>query len=119
MILSGKELSDRLKAQMAAQVATFPALYGRVPSLAVILVGEDPASQTYVRNKARACERVGIANSTILLPADTSEAELLDCIARLNADPSVDGILVQLPLPTHLDEARVIDACAVMKHWAM
>ena len=112
MILSGKELSDTLKAQMAAEVATFPARYGRVPSLAVILVGEDPASQTYVRNKARACERIGIDNITVRMSADTPQEELLARIDQLNADPAVDGILVQLPLPRHIDEARVIDAIA-------
>lgn len=112
MILSGKELSDTLKAQMAAEVVTFPARYGRVPSLAVILVGEDPASQTYVRNKARACERIGIDNITVRMSADTPQEELLARIDQLNADPAVDGILVQLPLPRHIDEARVIDAIA-------
>ena len=112
MVLSGKELSDTLKAQMAAEVATFPARYGRVPSLAVILVGEDSASQTYVRNKARACERIGIDNITVRMSADTPQEELLARIDQLNADPAVDGILVQLPLPRHIDEARVIDAIA-------
>ncbi|MCQ2153119.1 MAG: bifunctional methylenetetrahydrofolate dehydrogenase/methenyltetrahydrofolate cyclohydrolase FolD [Bacteroidales bacterium] len=112
MILSGKELSDRLKAGMAREVATFPSRYGRVPHLAVLLVGDDPASVTYVRNKARASEKIGIRNTTITLPATTSEDELLGRIAALNDDPDVDGILVQLPLPPHIDELKAIKAIA-------
>lgn len=112
MILSGKELSDRLKASMREQVALFPEKYGRVPHLAVILVGEDPASVTYVRNKARASELVGIRNTTVQLPAETSEAELLSRIQALNEDASVDGILVQLPLPSHINELAAIKAIA-------
>ena len=110
MIISGKELSTRMKADMAAQVATFPEKYGRVPHLVVILVGEDPASQSYVRGKGKACEAVGIRNTTILKPASITERELLDIIEKLNDDGGVDGILVQLPLPDHIDEARIIKA---------
>ena len=110
MIISGKELSTRMKADMAAQVATFPEKYGRVPHLVVILVGEDPASQSYVRGKGKACEAVGIRNTTILKPASITELELLDIIGQLNDDGGVDGILVQLPLPDHIDEARIIKA---------
>ena len=110
MIISGKELSLKMKQQMAARVATFPEKYGRVPHLAVILVGEDPASQSYVRGKARASEEVGIRNTTILRPASISQEELLQLIAELNADPQVDGILVQLPRPDHIDEAVIINA---------
>ena len=110
MIISGKELSTRMKADMAAQVATFPEKYGRVPHLVVILVGEDPASQSYVRGKGKACEAVGIRNTTILKPASIPERELLDIIEKLNDDGGVDGILVQLPLPDHIDEARIIKA---------
>lgn len=110
MIISGKELSLKLKQQMAAQLATFPEKYGRVPHLAVILVGEDPASQSYVRGKGRAAEEVGIRNTTLLRPASISQDELLQLIAELNADPEVDGILVQLPLPEHIDEAVIINA---------
>ena len=110
MIISGKELSARLKADMAAEVATFPAKYGRVPHLAVILVGEDPGSVSYVTGKAKASAEVGIRNTTLRKPAETTEAELLEIIARLNADAEVDGILVQLPLPKHINEERVIAA---------
>ena len=110
MVISGKELSARLKAEMAEQVSTFPARYGRVPHLAVVLVGDNPASVSYVTGKAKASAEVGIRNTTILRPADISEAELLDLIAGLNADAEVDGILVQLPLPKHIDEEKVIAA---------
>lgn len=109
-IISGKELSAQLKAGMAAEVAGFPAKYGRVPHLAVILVGDDPGSVSYVTGKAKASAEVGIRNTTLRRPADISEAELLELIASLNADEEVDGILVQLPLPKHIDEDRVIAA---------
>lgn len=112
MIISGKDLSAKLKAQMAGQVATLPEKYGRVPHLVVILVGDDPGSQTYVRNKAKACDVVGIRNTTVRMPADTPEQELLNKIAELNADDSVDGILVQLPLPKQISEPKVIEAIA-------
>jgi methylenetetrahydrofolate dehydrogenase (NADP+)/methenyltetrahydrofolate cyclohydrolase len=115
MIISGKDLSTKLKAEMAAQVATFPAKYGRVPHLVVILVGDDPASHSYVRGKAKASEVVGIKNTTILKPATITEQELLGLIAELNADDSVDGILVQLPLPDHINEARIIEAISKEK----
>ena len=95
---------------MAAEVATFPAKYGRVPHLAVILVGDDPGSVSYVTGKAKASAEVGIRNTTLRKPAETTEAELLEIIARLNADAEVDGILVQLPLPKHINEERVIAA---------
>ena len=109
-IISGKDLSVKLKAEMAEQVKTFPEKYGRVPHLVVILVGEDPASQSYVKGKAKASEVIGIKNTTILKPADISEAELLGIIDQLNADDTVDGILVQLPLPDHISEDKVIAA---------
>ena len=109
MIISGKELSARLKAEMAAQVSSFPEKYGRVPHLVVILVGDDPASVSYVTGKAKASQVVGIENTTIRRPSDISEEELLGLIRELNADDTVDGILVQLPLPEHISEARVIE----------
>lgn len=110
MIISGKELAASLKAQMAAEVATFEERYGRVPHLAVILVGEDPGSVSYVTGKAKASAEVGIKNTTIRRPATISEEELLGIIAELNADEAVDGILVQLPLPKHIDSDKVIAA---------
>ena len=115
MVISGKELAAKLKAEMAEQVKTFPEKYGRVPHLVVILVGNDPGSQTYVRNKERACEVVGFKHTTDRLPEETSEKEVLDRIAELNADDSVDGVLVQLPLPRHISETKVIEAIAKEK----
>ena len=115
MIISGKELSAKMKAEMAAEVATFPAKYGRVPHLAVILVGDNPASVSYVTGKAKASAEVGIQNSTIRREASISEEELLALIAELNADEGVDGILVQLPLPKHISEEKVIAAIDVRK----
>lgn len=100
---------------MAAQVAAFPERYGRTPHLAVILVGDDPASRSYVRGKAKASEAVGIRNTTILRPASVTQEELLALIAELNADDGTDGILVQLPLPAHIDERRIISAIALEK----
>ncbi len=110
MIISGKELSAKMKAEMAARVATFPEKYGRVPHLVVILVGEDPGSVSYVTGKAKASAEVGIRNTTIRKPATIAEEELFEIIAQLNADAQVDGILVQLPLPKHISEDRVIAA---------
>ena len=110
MIISGKELSAKLKAEMAERVASFPAEYGRVPHLVVILVGDDPGSVSYVTGKAKASAEVGIRNTTIRRPDTISEEELLGMIAELNADDEVDGILVQLPLPKHIDEDKVIAA---------
>ncbi|MDE5691752.1 MAG: bifunctional methylenetetrahydrofolate dehydrogenase/methenyltetrahydrofolate cyclohydrolase [Alistipes sp.] len=110
MILSRTDRAARWQADMAAEVAAFPAKYGRVPHLAVILVGEDPGSVSYVTGKAKASAEVGIRNTTIRRPATISEAELLGIIAELNADDEVDGILVQLPLPKHISEERVIAA---------
>ncbi len=110
MIISGKELSAQLKAEMAAEVATFESKYGRVPHLSVVLVGEDPGSVSYVTGKAKASAEVGISNTTIRKPDSISEQELLSLIAELNGDEAVDGILVQLPLPKHIDSDKVIAA---------
>lgn len=109
-IIDGKAISAALKASLAEQVAEFPQKYGRVPHLVVVRVGEDPASVIYVRNKARACEEIGIKNTTIVLDEGIEEKDLLDKIAELNADDSVDGVLVQLPLPKQISEAKVIAA---------
>ncbi len=110
MIISGKDLSARLKAEMATRVAAYEKEYGRAPQLTVVLVGEDPGSVSYVTGKAKACEAVGIRNTTIRRPESISEEELLSIIGELNADDAVDGILVQLPLPRHIDENKVIAA---------
>ncbi|MCQ2140677.1 MAG: bifunctional methylenetetrahydrofolate dehydrogenase/methenyltetrahydrofolate cyclohydrolase FolD [Bacteroidales bacterium] len=114
-IIDGKALSAELKAQMAAGMPQIIERYGRVPHLVVILVGENPASQTYVRNKAKGCETVGMKSTVITLPEDITEADLLQQIEALNADDSVDGILVQLPLPKHIREQKVIDTISYEK----
>lgn len=114
-IISGKELSARLREEMATQIPALEEKYGRKPNLTVILVGENPASQSYVRSKAKAAVAVGMTSSTILRPEETSEEELLALIAELNADDSVDGILVQLPLPKHISEDKVISSISYEK----
>ena len=102
-ILSGKEFAARIKEDAARGVAELKA-EGVLPRLAVIIVGSDPASEVYVRNKQRTCEELGIRSDHIALPAETSKEELLACIEELNVDPEVHGILVQLPLPTQIAE---------------
>lgn len=111
-IIDGKALSAAIKDEVRAEVPALERQYGRKPCLCVIIVGENPASQVYVRNKVKAAEYVGIDSQMIELPVETSEEALLSRIAALNADPLVDGILVQLPLPRHIDEEKVIDAIA-------
>jgi methylenetetrahydrofolate dehydrogenase (NADP+)/methenyltetrahydrofolate cyclohydrolase len=108
-IIDGKAVAGRIRDEVAAGVAEFKAGYGVTPGLTVIIVGDDPASKVYVRNKHKACEAIGIASQVIRLPADCGEAELAARIDRLNADPAVHGILVQLPLPRHIDAERVLE----------
>lgn len=110
VVLSGKNLSEKINAQTAAKCAEFEKKFGRMPSLVVILVGDDPASQTYVRNKRKTCEKLGIKHFDITLSTSTSQEELIDCISSLNLDDRVDGILVQMPLPKHIDENAVTQA---------
>lgn len=114
-IIDGKLLSAHLKQEMAEQVVALEKEFGRRPSLAVILVGDNPASQSYVRGKIKAAGEVGIQSELITMAADTDEDTLLKEIERLNSDKKVDGVLVQLPLPKHIDEERVIDAIALEK----
>lgn len=109
MIISGKQLAKEIKEDVKGKVAEAVEKYGRPPHLVVILVGEDPASQSYVKGKGRDAEEVGFKSTTILKPDTISEKELLDLIKELNADEEVDGILVQLPLPSHIDEDKVIE----------
>jgi methylenetetrahydrofolate dehydrogenase (NADP+)/methenyltetrahydrofolate cyclohydrolase len=109
-LIDGKAFAATLREQVASAVIQLKAAHGLTPGLAVILVGEDPASQVYVRNKKAACEAAGIASFETLLPATVTQDALLGEIARLNADASVHGILVQLPLPTHIDAQLVINA---------
>lgn len=108
MIIDGKAIAADVRAEIKAECASLAAKYGTVPGLAVVIVGEDPASQVYVRNKAKACAEVGFYSEVHALPASTTEAELLALIDRLNADEKIHGILVQLPLPSHLNETAVL-----------
>lgn len=115
MIIDGKAISEQIKLDLANEVAKLKETYGRAPKLAVVLVGEDPASKVYVRNKERACERVGIENLLIRRDDTLTQDELLCMIDSLNKDESVDGILVQLPLPHHINEMKVIEAISPLK----
>jgi methylenetetrahydrofolate dehydrogenase (NADP+)/methenyltetrahydrofolate cyclohydrolase len=108
--IDGKEFAARIRAEVGAHVARLAADHGLVPGLAVVLVGEDPASQVYVRNKGRQTLEAGMSSFEHKLDVDTPEADLLALVARLNADPAVHGILVQLPLPGHIDAEKVINA---------
>ena len=114
-IIDGKDLSLALKDEMKVQIAQLEAKYGRKPCLSVIIVGEDPASQSYVRGKIKAAAYVGMDSRLIELPASVSQDELLSLIRDLNADGGVDGILVQLPLPKHIDSNQIIEAIAPAK----
>ncbi|AKT40765.1 bifunctional methylenetetrahydrofolate dehydrogenase/methenyltetrahydrofolate cyclohydrolase FolD [Chondromyces crocatus] len=109
-ILDGKAIAQKVRLEVREGVARFSAAHGRPPGLDVLLVGEDPASVIYTRNKEKASHEVGMRGRLHRLSADTTEEELLGKIAALNTDPSVDGILVQLPLPKQIREARVLDA---------
>jgi methylenetetrahydrofolate dehydrogenase (NADP+) / methenyltetrahydrofolate cyclohydrolase len=114
-ILDGKALGEKTRRQVAIDTASFVAQAGVVPGLTVVLVGEDPASQVYVRNKAAACKAAGMNGRVLRLPADTSQVELLSTIERLNGDPDVHGILVQLPVPGQIDESIVVEAVSPQK----
>lgn len=109
-LIDGKAAAAAVRARVAKGVAAFKARSGRAPGLAVVLVGEDPASAVYVRSKGKATQEAGMESFEIKLSADTAEADLLAQVERLNADPAVDGILVQLPLPRQIDEKKVIAA---------
>jgi methylenetetrahydrofolate dehydrogenase (NADP+)/methenyltetrahydrofolate cyclohydrolase len=109
-IIDGKAFAAILRESVAEHVSQLKQTHGITPGLAVVLVGDDPASQVYVRSKGKQTVEVGMHSYEYKLPADTSEAELLALIKQLNLDPSVHGILVQLPLPQHIDEALVINA---------
>ena len=107
-LIDGKAISAEVRKEIKEQTAEFVAKTGVRPGLAVIIVGEDPASQVYVRNKKRACEEVGFYSESYELPANTTQEELEALVDKLNADKSIHGILVQLPLPKHLDEEKVL-----------
>jgi methylenetetrahydrofolate dehydrogenase (NADP+)/methenyltetrahydrofolate cyclohydrolase len=114
-ILNGAALAKQMRVELAAQVAAFRAAGNAAPTLAAVLVGEDPASQVYVRNKRRDCEEVGMQSRLHRLGAGTTQAELLALIDELNRDPGVHGILVQLPLPKQIDERAVLEAVSPAK----
>lgn len=114
-ILDGKKLAQTMQAEIAAEAAALQAQTGVRPGLAAVLVGEDPASQTYVKNKRIACQKAGLESWLHHLPKETSQAQLLDLVAQLNADPKVHGILVQLPLPRQIDEGTIIQAVSPAK----
>lgn len=113
-ILSGKTVSQRIKNELAEEVKELNAK-GIFPGLAVIIVGDDPASRVYVNSKKKACEEIGIYSEEYALPADTSEAELLELVERLNNEKKINGILVQLPLPKHINEETIINAISPKK----
>ncbi len=107
-VIDGKQVAAAVRERVAAEVAAYEAEKGRVPALATVIVGDDPASEIYVRNKHRACEEAGMRSLHHGLPAETTEEELLALVERLGLDDEVDGILVQLPLPEHIDPDRVV-----------
>jgi methylenetetrahydrofolate dehydrogenase (NADP+)/methenyltetrahydrofolate cyclohydrolase len=106
-LLDGKLLSENIKAELAAEVELIRTSGGKIPHLAAVLIGENPASQVYVNSKIKSCEQVGFKSTLIQRPADVSEKELLEIVRSLNGDPDVDGFIVQLPLPKHIDEEKV------------
>jgi methylenetetrahydrofolate dehydrogenase (NADP+)/methenyltetrahydrofolate cyclohydrolase len=114
-ILDGRALAQQVRRQVAADVAALTAKTGVIPGLTVVLIGDDPASQVYVRNKESACKAAGMRGTVLRLPGGTTQTELLAVIDRLNADPAVHGILVQLPLPRHIDEAAVVERVHPLK----
>ncbi|MHC5157792.1 MAG: tetrahydrofolate dehydrogenase/cyclohydrolase catalytic domain-containing protein, partial [Planctomycetota bacterium] len=106
-IIDGKQVAAEMRAELKEKVAELKAK-GVTPGLAVVLVGDDPASKSYVTAKEKACEDIGIYSDDNRLPADTSEEDLLALVEKLNKDPKINGILVQLPLPKHIDEDKVL-----------
>jgi methylenetetrahydrofolate dehydrogenase (NADP+)/methenyltetrahydrofolate cyclohydrolase len=114
-LLDGKQLAQAMQAEIAARVCEFGATHPFRPGLAAVLVGDNPASQVYVRNKRKACSLAGIESWLHDLPSTTTQAQLLQLVDRLNTDPAVHGILVQLPLPRHIDEEAIIRAVAPVK----
>ncbi|MGB1121791.1 MAG: bifunctional methylenetetrahydrofolate dehydrogenase/methenyltetrahydrofolate cyclohydrolase FolD [Saprospiraceae bacterium] len=106
-LIDGKVLAKTIKAELAAEVENLTANGGKIPHLAAVLVGDNPASQVYVKNKVRSCEKIGFKSTLIRKDAETTEAELLEIIDQLNNDADIDGFIVQLPLPEHIDETKV------------
>ncbi len=108
-IIDGKAIAEKIRAELSQDIEALKSKHGLTPGLAVVLVGENPASQSYVRSKNRACHKIGIYSEQHDLPKDVSEKEVLDLIADLNANDKIHGILVQLPLPDHIDEHKVLN----------
>ncbi len=106
-LLDGKLLSENIKLELAAEVEMIRQNKGKIPHLAAVLVGDDPASQVYVKSKIKSCEQIGFTSTLIQRPADTTEAEVLQIVHELNQNPDVDGFIVQLPLPKHIDEEKI------------
>ena len=114
-ILDGKGLSQQIKQEIAAEVTEWVAQGHRAPHLAAVLIGQDGASRTYVDHKVKSCAQVGFDSTLIEKPDDITQAELIDIVHRLNGDPAIDGFIVQLPLPDHIDDQAVIEAVAPHK----
>ncbi|XP_068668575.1 bifunctional protein FolD 1, mitochondrial-like isoform X2 [Aristolochia californica] len=114
-VIDGKSMADEIRLEIADEVRRMKDTLGKVPGLAVVLVGERRDSQIYVRNKIKACEEVGITSLMAALPEDCSEAEVVDTVSGFNDNPSVHGILVQLPLPQHMDEEKILNAVSLEK----
>ncbi|MDD3599781.1 MAG: bifunctional methylenetetrahydrofolate dehydrogenase/methenyltetrahydrofolate cyclohydrolase FolD [Bacillota bacterium] len=114
-IIDGKAVAASIREGAAARAAEYQEKFGRAPGLAVVIVGDDPASRVYVNNKKKACAGCGIYSEEHALPATTSEEELLDLVRKLNADPKIDGVLVQLPVPKHISEDKVIETISPAK----
>ena len=108
-LIDGKAVAARMTAEVASDAAAFQHTTGVVPHLVAVLVGDDPASAVYVRNKQRACEKAGLKSTLHRLPSETTEIQLLAVVEQLNSDPAVHGILVQLPLPKHIREQVILD----------
>ncbi len=115
LILDGKAIAKRTETELSSRVTTLKEKTGQTPILATILVGDDPASATYVKMKGNACERIGMGSLKVTLPSETTTNELLDKIQELNTDPNVHGILLQHPVPSHIDERVCFDAISLEK----
>jgi methylenetetrahydrofolate dehydrogenase (NADP+) / methenyltetrahydrofolate cyclohydrolase len=109
-LIDGKKISAAIRQEIANEVKRIADNDGKIPHLAAILVGDDPASETYVSSKAKACKEVGFDSSTYRFPEDITEKELLEAVEFINNDPEIDGLIVQLPLPRHIDNQKVIQA---------
>ncbi len=107
-LIDGKKIAETIRQEIAGEVKRITGSGGKVPHLAAILVGDDPASETYVNNKAKACKQVGFDSSTYRFPSDVQQEELLETVDFINRDPEIDGLIVQLPLPSHIDNQKVI-----------